>query len=139
MTGVTSSQRLRRHRRDAPQVDALLAVAGLRLAAAESLPPGLLGLLPRLLRLDASTSAVNRWLEPVFELLCDQVDASRPGAAAVLAKLGAVRRPGSFGRLVRRMGCAARTKDRAGAGLLRSPGPGLVSRPAREEPKRAWR
>ena len=56
----------------------------------DTLPSGLLGLLPRVLRLDASTSGLNRWLEPVFELLRDEVERSRPGSAAILAKLADV-------------------------------------------------
>jgi len=57
---------------------------------ADSLPTRLLGLLPRVLRLDAASSGVNRWLEPVFELLREEVDGARPGAGAVLAKLADV-------------------------------------------------
>ena len=57
---------------------------------ADSLPNGLLSLLPRVLRLEAGASGVNRWLEPVFELLRDEVEGSRPGASAILAKLADV-------------------------------------------------
>jgi len=56
----------------------------------DSLPSPLLGLLPRVLRLDAGASGVNRWMEPVFELLRDEVDERRPGTGAVLAKLADV-------------------------------------------------
>ncbi len=54
---------------------------------ADALPSGLLCLLPRTLRLDASASGVNRWMEPVFELLRDEAGGGRPGSGAVLAKL----------------------------------------------------
>jgi AraC-like DNA-binding protein/mannose-6-phosphate isomerase-like protein (cupin superfamily) len=57
---------------------------------ADSLPSPLLGLLPRTLRLDASATGVNRWLEPVFEFVRDEVEGGRPGAGAVLAKLADV-------------------------------------------------
>src|SRR5712691_10130466 len=57
---------------------------------ADALPNGLVSLLPRVLRLDAGASGVNRWLEPVFELLRDEVDGARPGASAILAKLADV-------------------------------------------------
>jgi AraC-like DNA-binding protein len=57
---------------------------------ADGLPGRLLGLLPRVLCLDAAGSGLNRWLEPDFELLRDEADGSRPGAAAVFAKLADV-------------------------------------------------
>lgn len=57
---------------------------------ADSLPSGLVRLLPRVLRLDAGASGVNRWLEPVFEFLSAEVGAGQPGAGAVLAKLADV-------------------------------------------------
>jgi AraC-like DNA-binding protein len=57
---------------------------------ADALPTGLLSLLPRILRLDAATSGVNCWLEPVFELLRDEVDGSRPGGSAIFTKLADV-------------------------------------------------
>jgi AraC-like DNA-binding protein/mannose-6-phosphate isomerase-like protein (cupin superfamily) len=57
---------------------------------ADALPTGLLSLLPRVLRLDAGSSGVNRWLEPVFELLRDEVDGARPGASAIFARLADV-------------------------------------------------
>ncbi len=56
----------------------------------ESLPRHLLALLPGVLRLDAATSGVHRWMEPVFELLSAEVDGQRPGSGAVLAKLADV-------------------------------------------------
>jgi transcriptional regulator GlxA family with amidase domain len=40
--------------------------------------------------MDAGASGVNRWLAPVFELLRDEVDGSRPGAGAILVKLADV-------------------------------------------------
>src|SRR5262249_32355820 len=51
----------------------------------ESLTRQLLALLPTLLRLDTASSAINRWLEPVLELLSAEVDGQRPGSGAVLA------------------------------------------------------
>jgi AraC-like DNA-binding protein/mannose-6-phosphate isomerase-like protein (cupin superfamily) len=57
---------------------------------AEALPSGLLGLLPRVLRLDAGANRLNRWLEPVFELLRDEVEGSRAGQSAIFAKLADV-------------------------------------------------
>jgi AraC-like DNA-binding protein/mannose-6-phosphate isomerase-like protein (cupin superfamily) len=59
---------------------------------ADTLPSGLhrLGLLPRILRLDVAASGLSRWLEPVFELLRDEVEGSRPGTNAILAKLADV-------------------------------------------------
>jgi AraC-like DNA-binding protein len=57
---------------------------------AEALPSGVLGLLPRVLRLDAAASGLDRWLEPVFELVRDEGARSRPGASAVLAKIADV-------------------------------------------------
>ena len=56
----------------------------------EALQAGLLGLLPSILRLDARASGLSRWLEPVFELLRDEADASQPGSSVILAKLADV-------------------------------------------------
>jgi len=47
----------------------------------ESLPCHLLALLPGVLRLDAATSGVHRWMEPVFELLSAEVEGSGRAAA----------------------------------------------------------
>jgi AraC-like DNA-binding protein len=56
----------------------------------EALPGGLLGVLPRVLRLDGGATGFNRWLEPAFALLRDELEGSRPGAGAILAKLADV-------------------------------------------------
>jgi AraC-like DNA-binding protein len=56
----------------------------------DSLPRHLLALLPCVLRLEAGTSGIHHWLQPVFELLSAEVDGHRPGGAAVLAKLADV-------------------------------------------------
>ncbi len=65
-----------------------LLCGGFVLAA--SLPRHLLALLPGVLRLDAATSGLHRWMEPVFELLSAEVDGQRTGGSAVLAKLADV-------------------------------------------------
>jgi AraC-like DNA-binding protein len=57
---------------------------------ADTLPGPLLAVLPGVLSLDAASSGLNRWLEPVFELLRDEVGGSRPGASAVFTKLADV-------------------------------------------------
>jgi AraC-like DNA-binding protein/mannose-6-phosphate isomerase-like protein (cupin superfamily) len=57
---------------------------------ADALPGSLLAVLPGVLSLDAGSSGLNRWLEPVFELLRDEVGGSRPGASAVFTKLADV-------------------------------------------------
>jgi AraC-like DNA-binding protein/mannose-6-phosphate isomerase-like protein (cupin superfamily) len=56
----------------------------------ESLPRQLLALLPGVLRLDAASSGLNRWMEPVFELLSAETAGQRPGSGAILAKLADV-------------------------------------------------
>lgn len=55
-----------------------------------ALPAGLLALLPPVVSLDAGTAGLNRWLPPLFELLNDEADGHRPGAAAVFTKLADV-------------------------------------------------
>jgi AraC-like DNA-binding protein len=50
----------------------------------------LLGLMPPVLVLDAVSSGVTRWLQPIFELLRDEVASDAPGATAVLAKIADV-------------------------------------------------
>jgi len=57
---------------------------------AEPLPAGLILSLPDVLRLDAGVSGLNRWLEPLFAMLRDETDGSRPGAAAVFGKIADV-------------------------------------------------
>jgi AraC-like DNA-binding protein len=57
---------------------------------ADAPPDGLLALLPEVLKLDAGTTGLSRWLEPIFTLLREEVGASRPGAAAVFAKIADV-------------------------------------------------
>jgi AraC-like DNA-binding protein len=65
-----------------------LVCGGFQLA--DALPAGLLTLLPAVLSLDANTTGLSRWLQPLFELLRDDVDGARPGAAAVFTKLADV-------------------------------------------------
>jgi AraC-like DNA-binding protein/mannose-6-phosphate isomerase-like protein (cupin superfamily) len=57
---------------------------------ADSLPASLMRLFPRVLRLDAASSGVNRWLEPVFQFLSGEVDRKQAGASAIVAKLADV-------------------------------------------------
>lgn len=56
----------------------------------ETLPAGLLALLPPVVCLDGGPGGLGRWLQPLFELLRDEADARQPGAAAVFTKLADV-------------------------------------------------
>jgi transcriptional regulator GlxA family with amidase domain len=42
------------------------------------------------LRLEAGAGGLNRWLQPLFELLREEADGDRPGTAAVFTKLADV-------------------------------------------------
>ena len=59
-------------------------------ALASGLPGNLLSLLPVMLVLDAASTGINRWLEPAFGLLRDEIARDAPGASAVVAKLADV-------------------------------------------------
>jgi transcriptional regulator GlxA family with amidase domain len=56
----------------------------------EPLPASLHAFLPTVLRLDAGAAGLNRWLQPLFDLLREEVDGGRPGTAAVFTKLADV-------------------------------------------------
>ena len=57
---------------------------------ADALPASALRLFPTALCLDAASTGVNRWLEPVFQFLSMEVDNWQPGASAIVAKLADV-------------------------------------------------
>jgi AraC-like DNA-binding protein/mannose-6-phosphate isomerase-like protein (cupin superfamily) len=59
-------------------------------ALAPGLPENLLSLLPVMLVLDTTSTGINRWLEPAFGLLRDEIARDAPGASAVVAKLADV-------------------------------------------------
>lgn len=56
-------------------------------ALGDRLPPELLRLLPRIVRLDADATGLHRWIEPLFAILQDETE---PGAAAVFPKIADV-------------------------------------------------
>ncbi|HEY3059684.1 MAG TPA: AraC family transcriptional regulator [Chloroflexota bacterium] len=101
---------------------------------ADGLPGGLLGLLPRVLRLDAGASGVQRWLEPVFELLRDEVDGSRPGTGAVLAKLADV----FLTQVLRTYLVGAEAAGIVHADSFRDPGIARALELVHAQPDRAW-
>jgi AraC-like DNA-binding protein/mannose-6-phosphate isomerase-like protein (cupin superfamily) len=101
---------------------------------ADALPSRLLGLLPRVLRLDAGASGVHRWLEPVFELLHDEVDGSRPGTGAVLAKLADV----FLTQVLRTYLIGAETAGIIHANSFRDPGVARAVELVHAQPNRGW-
>jgi AraC-like DNA-binding protein len=54
------------------------------------IPAPLLAVLPRVLHLDAVSTGVITWLEPVFALVREEAEHERPGAQAIFAKLADV-------------------------------------------------
>jgi AraC family transcriptional regulator, alkane utilization regulator len=65
-----------------------LACGGFVLA--DPLPSGLVDVLPRVIHLDAATSGLSRWLEPLLGLLRAEADRAEPGAAALFTKIADV-------------------------------------------------
>jgi AraC-like DNA-binding protein len=65
-----------------------LLCGGFALGAA--IPAPLLALLPRVLHMDAVSTGVIAWLEPVFALVRHEADRADPGAQAMFAKLADV-------------------------------------------------
>ncbi len=59
-------------------------------ALAPGLPENLLSLLPVMLALDTTSTGIDRWLEPAFGLLRDEIARDAPGSGAVIAKLADV-------------------------------------------------
>lgn len=59
-------------------------------ALAPGLTDELLRLLPPLLVLDARSTGITRWLEPVYALPRDEIASDAPGATAILAKIADV-------------------------------------------------
>jgi AraC-like DNA-binding protein/mannose-6-phosphate isomerase-like protein (cupin superfamily) len=65
-----------------------LVCGGFQLA--EALPQSLLAMLPPVVSLDRRAGGLDRWLQPLFELLRDEADDGQPGAGAVFTKLADV-------------------------------------------------
>jgi AraC-like DNA-binding protein len=59
-------------------------------ALGNAIPAPLLALLPRVLHMDAVSTGVISWLEPVFALVRQEADHADPGAQAMFAKLADV-------------------------------------------------
>lgn len=59
-------------------------------ALSGAMPAPLLALLPRVLHMDAVSTGVVAWLEPVFALVRHEADRAYPGAQAMFAKLADV-------------------------------------------------
>ena len=55
-----------------------------------TIPAPLLAMLPRVLHMDAVSTGVIGWLEPVFALVRQEADSAGPGAQAIFAKLADV-------------------------------------------------
>jgi AraC-like DNA-binding protein/mannose-6-phosphate isomerase-like protein (cupin superfamily) len=65
-----------------------LVCGGFQLA--EALPASLQAFLPTVLRLDAGAGGLSRWMQPLFDLLREEIDGGRPGTGAVFTKLADV-------------------------------------------------
>ncbi len=103
---------------------------------ADTLPGGLrrLGLLPRVLRLDVAASGLSRWLEPVFDLLRDEVGRSRPGTNAILAKLADV----FLAQVLRTFLASAEASGITKPGAFTDPAVGRAVELLHTSPARAW-
>jgi AraC-like DNA-binding protein/mannose-6-phosphate isomerase-like protein (cupin superfamily) len=100
----------------------------------ESLPRHVLDLLPRVLHLDASTTCLNRWMEPVFDLLSTGVAGRRPGSGAVLTKLADV----FLTRVLRTYLAGAEAAGLLHAGAFSDPALGQAVELLHSQPERRW-
>ena len=100
----------------------------------ESIPRHLLALLPSVLRLDMATSGLNRWMEPVFELLCAETEGQRPGRSAVLAKLA----DGFLTQALRTYLAGAEAAGLLRADALADPSVGQAVELLHAQPERRW-
>jgi AraC-like DNA-binding protein len=99
-----------------------------------AIPGPLLAMLPPVLHLDAVSTGVIGWLEPVFALVREEADRAGPGAQAIFAKLADV----FLAQAVRSYLTGAGQAGLLRSGPLGDPRIGAALAQIRDQPARPW-
>ena len=103
-------------------------------ALGDPVPASLLAMLPRVLHLDAVSTGVITWLEPVFALVRHEAEHAGPGAQAIFAKLADV----FLAQALRSYLAGAERSGMLGAGTLADPQISAAVALIRDQPARQW-